>query len=348
LNRSVVWLFLVVLAAALALSRPAGAHAVGLSQGEYQIDGATVHAALTFSGAELAAALPALDADGQGHAVVDRTAVLADGSPCAARFDEAAVTASDAVRILATFSCPAEVRLLTIDASFVDLFAAGHRHIGTVGTVGTGDTFILVAARRTVSVDLAARRAPGTAPRTSFSSMVWTGVQHIWTGYDHLAFLLALVLVGGRARSLVGTVSAFTVAHSITLALAVLHVVTPRASIVEPGIALSIACVGVENLWRRGQEVRGRWRITFLFGLLHGFGFASALTELDLPRERVASALLAFNVGVELGQLAVLAVVLPPIVLLRRRAAFRTWGVGALSAALAVAGCVWFVVRIQG
>jgi len=125
--------------------------------------------------------------------------------------------------------------------------------------------------------------------------MVWMGVQHIVTGYDHLAFLLGLLLLGGRVRTLVAILTAFTVAHSITLALAVLRVVSLSPGFVEPAIALSIAYVGVENLFV--TDARKRWRITFPFGLLHGFGFAGALTALDLPRAQLPSALFGFNLG---------------------------------------------------
>lgn len=379
MRRTVFWFWLVaLLCIASAFARPVSAHVVGLSQAEYRIVGSTVSATYMFSGRELAASLPALDTDRSGdlsateladaqafleHQVVDATIVRSDGAACSPHLDATALLASDAVQIVATFRCPTPPRVAAIDCEFIDLFAAGHRHIATV--VGEhrderADAFVLVSSHKTIAVDVERTAAVTDAggARTSFGGMVLTGVQHILTGYDHLAFLLGLVLAGGSLRTLVGTISAFTVAHSITLALAVLHVVTPRAGVVEPGIALSIAYVGAENLvvlaprawppfaWRRGREVTRRWRITFLFGLLHGFGFAAALIELDLPRSRIAPALLGFNVGVELGQLAVLAVVLPVIVLARRQPSFRVVGVGILSAALTVAGVVWFAARI--
>ena len=146
---------------------------------------------------------------------------------------------------------------------------------------------------------------------TSVVSFLRMGIEHILTGYDHLVFLFGLVLIGGRLRSLVGAVTAFTVAHSITLALAVLGVWAPSPRIVEPAIALSIVWVGIENFFVKNAE--GRWRITFPFGLIHGFGFAGALREIELPRARVPLALVSFNLGVEVGQLAVMAVVVPLI-----------------------------------
>jgi hypothetical protein len=132
-----------------------------------------------------------------------------------------------------------------------------------------------------------------------------------------LVFLLGLVVVARRWRPLVGTVSAFTLGHSLTFALAAAGFVTPPAYYVELAIAFSIAYVGLENLWSRGQ--RNRAWLTFLFGLVHGFGFASAVSEVELPHVRLPFALLLFNLGVELGQLAALAVALPVVLLLRKQ-----------------------------
>jgi HupE/UreJ protein len=151
-------------------------------------------------------------------------------------------------------------------------------------------------------------------------------------------------VVGGRPRSMLAVVTAFTVAHSITLAVAVLGAWAPPPRLVEPAIALSIAYVGVENFFIR--NVDARWRVTFPFGLLHGFGFAGALRAVALPRTDVPAALLSFNVGVEIGQLTVLAALLPLLAWLRRSNGFANVGVRALSAAIAAMGGAWFVARL--
>jgi len=186
--------------------------------------------------------------------------------------------------------------------------------------------------------------SPETKPSPSLLGFLRMGVEHILTGYDHLLFLLGLVVVGASWRSLAKTVSAFTVAHSITLAVAALGLWTPPARIVEPVIALSIAYVGVENVLAR-QPSR-RWRLTFLFGLIHGFGFASALREIAPGGGGAALALLGFNLGVEAGQLAVIGLVLPAVLLLRRV----RWLEGARarvpSLGIAAVGAVWFVARL--
>jgi hypothetical protein len=148
------------------------------------------------------------------------------------------------------------------------------------------------------------------------------GVEHILAGTDHLAFVLGLLLLVQGWRRLVGTISAFTLAHTITLGLAVLGVVRLPPAPVEAMIAVSIVLVAVEALRPAGETPtlahRRPWLVAFLFGLLHGLGFAGALAELGLPPDRVPAALLAFNGGVEVGQLLFVAVMLGPVLLLRR------------------------------
>jgi hydrogenase/urease accessory protein HupE len=170
------------------------------------------------------------------------------------------------------------------------------------------------------------------------------GVSHILSGVDHLLFLAGLVLIGGRLRDLLSAVSAFTLAHSMTLAASVLGLVSVPATWIEVLIALSVAYVGVENLLSPGASAR-RWRLTFGFGLIHGFGFAGALREIGVPLDRSAAALVFFNLGVEAGQLAVLLVAVPILLRLRRLPRMRSWGVPALSGSLAVIGLAWAISR---
>ena len=181
----------------------------------------------------------------------------------------------------------------------------------------------------------------------TFWSFIELGAEHIWTGYDHLLFLFALLVVCRSFRSIVAIISCFTLAHSLTLALATLDVVAMPSRWVEAAIAASIVFVGVENVWRRGAEPRGRWALTFGFGLIHGFGFASVLRDLGVgnTREGIAIPLLTFNLGVELGQIAVASAVLPIIWQLRKNDRFLKHGVPAMSAVVAVAGFYWVLQR---
>ena len=148
------------------------------------------------------------------------------------------------------------------------------------------------------------------------------GVEHILLGIDHLLFVLALMLIVSGRRKLIATITAFTLAHSITLALATLGVVNVPQSPVEAVIALSILFVAVEIVhWREGKEGLTRrtpWLVAFVFGLLHGLGFAGALTEIGLPEHAIPVALLFFNIGVEIGQLMFIAAMLLVYQVLRR------------------------------
>jgi hydrogenase/urease accessory protein HupE len=186
---------------------------------------------------------------------------------------------------------------------------------------------------------------PAGAPR--FWGVLQLGVEHIWTGYDHLLFLFALLVVCRSFRSIVAIITCFTLAHSITLALATLEVVNLPSRFVEPAIAASIVFVGLENLVRRGAEPKGRWALTFGFGLIHGFGFASVLKDLGVGQggQVLAMPLFTFNAGVEVGQVVVAAIVLPIVWRLRKNQTFLRRGVPALSAVIAGAGLYWFLER---
>ncbi len=186
--------------------------------------------------------------------------------------------------------------------------------------------------------------AAGTATWWEFVKL---GVEHIATGYDHLLFLFGLLVVCRSFRSIVAIISCFTLAHSITLALATLDWVNLPARLVEPAIAASIVFVGVENVLRRGEEPRGRWALTFVFGLIHGFGFASVLRDLGVGRggDGIAMPLVTFNLGVELGQIVIAAVVLPLVWWLRKNDKFVARGVPALSVVVALAGLYWLLER---
>jgi hydrogenase/urease accessory protein HupE len=143
------------------------------------------------------------------------------------------------------------------------------------------------------------------------------GVEHILTGYDHICFLLAVVLWASRAWPVIKIVTAFTVSHSITLSLAALQVVNLPSQWTEVAIALSIIYVAIENFFSR--KVDGRWRDTFFFGFIHGFGFASGLIELGVPQRAIVPALASFNIGVEIGQIGVVMVVIPLLVLIDKK-----------------------------
>jgi hydrogenase/urease accessory protein HupE len=172
------------------------------------------------------------------------------------------------------------------------------------------------------------------------------GIHHILIGPDHLLFLVGLLLLGGTVRQLAVIVTSFTVAHSITLSLAALNIVSPPARIIEPAIALSIVYVGADNLLiRDGRDVRA-W-IAFAFGFIHGFGFANVLREMDLPARALGWSLFSFNIGVEIGQLLVVGVVATALAALRVRseAAGRQLAFAG-SIVVMAAGAFWFIQRV--
>ena len=189
--------------------------------------------------------------------------------------------------------------------------------------------------------------AAGAGGWGAFVSFLKLGVEHILKGYDHLLFLFGLLVACRRFRTMAVIITCFTLAHSVTLALAALDVLALSPRVVEPLIAASIVFVGVENLVRR-DEPRRRWALTLAFGLIHGFGFAGVLREAGLGS--AGSALLvplfSFNLGVELGQIGVAAVVLPLLWKLRGLPAFERYGRAAVSVLIALAGAYWLVTRL--
>ena len=172
------------------------------------------------------------------------------------------------------------------------------------------------------------------------------GIHHILIGPDHLLFLVGLLLLGGSMRRLAVVATAFTVAHSVTLSLAVLNIVSPPARLIEPAIALSIVYVGADNLLvHGGRDVRA-W-IALTFGFIHGFGFANVLREMDLPARALGWSLFSFNVGVEIGQLLVVASVATALAALRSRdEEFGQRLAFAGSLVVVVAGAFWFIQRV--
>jgi HupE / UreJ protein len=138
-------------------------------------------------------------------------------------------------------------------------------------------------------------------------SFIVLGIEHIWTGYDHILFLISLLMLGGELGYLLKVVTAFSLSHSVTLFLAALNIVSVPSRWVEIAIALSIAYIAAENLWRK--QPKARWQLAFGFGLIHGLGFSSALQELDLPRTNLVTSLASFSIGIELGQFAIVILV---------------------------------------
>ncbi len=174
------------------------------------------------------------------------------------------------------------------------------------------------------------------------------GIHHILTGYDHLLYLAGLVMVFTRFGRVVQVVTSFTVGHSLSLGLATLGLADLPTQVIEPLIAASIIFVGIENLVLRGREPRMRWMVALIFGLVHGFGFAGLLREIGVGQGGAPflPPLLAFNLGVEFGQTAIVALLLPLLLWARRRPKFVATGLPLLSSLVVMVGSYWLIERV--
>jgi len=351
---------LLVSAAVFTLATPARAHTIGLSRGEYHLTEHGLDVTVALARGEAVSAVPSLDPDGDGaldegqlaaaEAVLNRDMiakirVTAKDAPCEGSLAGARLTEQDGLEVRARYVCPEGSDRLTVTLPLLDELSHGHRHAARAVAGPVTTEHLLFRRHAVFDIERAARDATGSSSSADrWGGFVRMGVEHILTGYDHLLFLFALVLAGGTLRSLVGAITAFTAAHSLTLGLAVLGFVSPPVRFIEPAIALSVAYVGVENFFARPHA---RYRMTFPFGLLHGFGFAGALGEVSIPRAEVPWALFSFNVGVEIGQLVWMVVLGLLVAQLRRFEWFGRRAGPVLSAAVVIVGLLWFVGRLH-
>ncbi|MGH9835726.1 MAG: HupE/UreJ family protein [Blastocatellia bacterium] len=346
-------LVLIILAAASAF-----AHDPGLSAAELNFDSGQLVAQITFSRAEIAMIAP-MDADRDGQITQpefdaaraqleslarESFALNVDGNEITATALSVKLGDGDAIHFDLQFPAPQGSKLV-VRSSLFDQLARGHRQFLSLRGAD-GGVFaerMLDATNNSFECDLAAIVASHTR-WGRFREFSLLGIEHILLGFDHLAFLLALLIAGGTLREAVKVITSFTVAHSITLAMATLNVVNIPPGVVEPLIAVSIIYVGLENIFRR--EIKRRWLLTFAFGLIHGFGFASALGELGIGADSGAVVpLLSFNLGVEVGQIAIAALALPLIWKLRQQPQFVVRYIPACSILIALAGGYWLIER---
>lgn len=245
------------------------------------------------------------------------------------------------ITLRANLPHPPETLEVTIAGQIFETLGAGHTNLVKLVAGSTIQQSVLSINHPTALFSLS---RPVSLLSQSAQFLV-EGAKHIFLGYDHLMFLVALIIIGGELLALVKVVSAFTLAHSITLILAALQIVSLPSRWVESAIALSIAYVALENFLVK--TFSKRWRITFFFGLVHGFGFANALRNLGLPSRGLVASLLCFNVGVEIGQVAVVLLCLPFIRYLQTKTT-HTIFVRVVSGIVFVFGAGWFVERAFG
>ncbi|MGE0814660.1 MAG: HupE/UreJ family protein [Vicinamibacterales bacterium] len=336
-----------------AMSTGAVAHDLSRSTSRLVVEGRRVNATVTIGALDFHTG-PVVDADGDQRASIDEVdaaipavfaalrrhlSVTADGAaPASVLLDRYELADGATLRMRVTYEFAAPVGTLALETTLPEVTQPDHRHLASVVRGDASIEAVLDLDSPRAVFGPAGRGFAATARR--FAAL---GIEHIVTGYDHLAFLAALLLGAAAFRAVVGIVTAFTVAHSLTLGLASFDLVTVPPALVEALIALSIAWVAVENLVL--DRPAHRWRLAFVFGLVHGFGFSNVLRDLALPRATLAASLFTFNLGVELGQLAFLALAFPVL----RAALASRWrasvGLAASSAVLCV-GVYWFVQRL--
>lgn len=391
-------LFLLLLAA-----RPAQAHTLSESHSLWEIRGGDIDMVMTIPLVELQRLSPGGDVpddDAVKKYLADRIYPLSAGTRCSLIPPIESLSATSGFRKYDfTFKCPASARLQIRFGAFFDVVRS-HTNFAEIQNASTGDFTeqLITVDRQTIDVQ---DSQSGPLQSASFFDFVGMGIMHIFTGVDHMSFLLGLVLICRRLRDLVFVVSGFTVGHSLTLALAVTGVLRPHAEYIDALVALTIVLIGAENIaeqTRRPGIVAGvlggamglmalgryfgfgdlpallflgggiftsnylmitgrladagrvRTMITVVFGLIHGFGFASNLLEMQLPANRLAELLLGFNLGVEIAQLTlVLSVTGLAAVLIRMKLTLpRAAVVDVASSFLVGIGTFWFITRSYG
>jgi hydrogenase/urease accessory protein HupE len=283
-------------------------------------------------------------------AVARQIVIAADGKVAKAQSVRSQLDENNNVEVRLDFGATI-FSSLEIQSKLITSLPLGHRQYLQIQNA-TGETVferLLSAAadRATAEMPDAHSSIAALEAVRSFTNFLSLGVKHILTGYDHLLFLFGLLLVARGFFSSLGIITSFTIAHSITLAVATLHLVQIPSRIVEPLIAASIVFVGIENVLR-GDIPKARRMVPFGFGLIHGFGFASALREAGIGSGTggIVLPLFSFNLGVELGQIMVAALALPIIWKLRENPMFIARWAPACSAAVVLLGSFWFIQRV--
>ncbi len=358
--------------AGLCLLLPAQAHKPSDSYLLLKVDSAAVGGQWDIALRDLDFAL-GLDADGDGqitwgevrtrHAEIAAYALArlrldADGAPCTLVAGRQLVDEhTDGTYAVLEFSarCPQAPRSLAVGYTLFNALDPQHRGLLRLDYAGQSRAAVLGPQAPTQVFELQA-----LSRLRQFLDYAREGVGHIWVGYDHILFLLSLLLPAvllwgaagwrpvGKFRpafiDVLRIVTAFTVAHSITLTLATLGLLAPPSRLVESSIALSVVLAALNNVWPLFHA--RRWMVAFCFGLIHGFGFASVLQDLGLPREALVLALVGFNLGVEAGQLAIVAVFLPLAFAARRTRFYRRGVLVGGSLLIALVAGIWLAERL--
>ncbi len=351
----------IIIAILLAVALPLRAHDPGLSTLQIKLHRDRTEATLTLATRDAATLLDSFHGGNNTSSSAGRAAIesalmkLADTAlqlsldSRRADLGEPVVNVDDADNASIHFTLPqSSKQQLTVRSGWLSRLPGGHRQFLTIQS-GDGAPLaerLLSARADSATVEVAPVAANSTAS-VSFLDFLALGMKHILIGYDHLLFLFSLLLVSRSYFATFKVITTFTVAHSITLVLATLDLISLPSAIVEPLIAASIVYVSVENFVRREMPASRLW-LVFSFGLIHGLGFASVLRELGIATgaNGVVVPLVSFNLGVELGQLLVALPLLPLLQRAGKTPAFDQRWIPACSAAAALAGGFWLVDRL--
>jgi hypothetical protein len=343
----------VTIAAALATA-PAGAHEVGLSRGDYSVEGAAVKAQVVFARKELISLVAGLDADHDGAltageivaargsiegALVGRIRVTGDGAPCPGALERVELTEQDGVAVHAVYRCVRRPAQLGVELAFLDDLAFGHRHLARASAGAASVDGVLsqrspalslaVPAETVAPASEASRTEPGASP-------FQRGALHVLGHPQAPAFLLALLATcAGRRAALVAAV-AFAAAAAVGLGLGACGLFMPSSRALRPAIALSLMYVGIEAM--ASPDGHARWRVALPFGVVHGLGGAAALRA-----GGAVSGLGAFGAGAALALATATAALLPLTQWARRKPKLTGRGVAALGAVIAVAGVIGLI-----
>jgi hypothetical protein len=292
----------VLLAFFVFAASPARAHDVTRSDSKIEVDGREVRVTLTLNPSELlnTGASP----EAVYNAVQHHYFIKGPAAPSTTTLENYSMLAGTLARMRIRYVFPEEVTTLQVNCTLYQIMHADHQHFITLRLNGNLHEAIL---------DSRTPQTTFTGVKASRLKTSWTfirlGIEHIFTGYDHLAFLLGLLVATASIGSLVRIVTSFTIAHSITLAAATFNLVILPSRLTESLIALSIGYVAAENLL--DFRAMKRYYITFIFGLIHGFGFSNVLREMELPKASLALSLFSFNAGVEIGQITFVLLIFP-------------------------------------